>query len=178
MSAQRTAIAKRPPRALIVAGVLLLLGLGVSAWIGFSDGGAISVNERIDRHNETVRSEVTAARERGEEPASEVKEVARQNTDRRPNGGLRGRGVGSGATQRETPAEPENELANEQGTSTASTTGAVAGSATSTESEAGSSEAATSTATSEAPSDATTAETDAPATTTAADATGTSSATS
>lgn len=72
---------------LIIASVLVLCGIGASAAVGFSDGGKIDVNQTIQTRNDRLTSS-------GELPPGETI-VPVQNTTGQPNGGLRGRGVGT-----------------------------------------------------------------------------------
>jgi hypothetical protein len=78
---------KNRRRQLIVAGVVMVFGIGASAAVGFSDAGRIDVNQTIESRNERITSS-------SDNPGGEVV-VPVQSTSNQPNGGMRGRGVGT-----------------------------------------------------------------------------------
>lgn len=111
---------------IVVATILIALGVGSSAMVGFTDEGQIDVQKTIEERNERIRNNQADERDL----SGSLVEVPVQNTNaQRADGGLIGRGVGSGTTA---PAPPV-------ATSTATSS---AESATSTEAVATSTEAA------------------------------------
>lgn len=112
--ASKKAKSKAKQKQSIVIGAILLIGVIASAGVGFTDDGAIDVNEAIEARNERMRS--------GQLSDSDTKRVIVpvQNTEanKLPDGGLVGLGVGA-----EKPApKPEPEVS----TSTATSTDGVA----------------------------------------------------
>lgn len=108
-TAQRAANRRR----LVVVG-LLIIGIGASAAVGFTDQGQIDVMKTIEQRNQRIRTNTTDERDAF---TSNV-EVPVQNTSNKPDGGLVGRGIG---------AQPP-EVKTEEATSTASSTDATASS--------------------------------------------------
>ena len=109
-----------------LVGVLILLGVGVSAMVGFMDEGVIDVQKTIEDRNERIRTNTADERDIF---FSNV-EVPVQNTSKKADGGLIGR---------PTPVTPKPASTTATSTEeTASTTDAIA---SSTESVASSTEA-------------------------------------
>lgn len=98
----------------IVVVLLLVVGVGVSAALGMSDRGVIDVTARM---NEQMQLQAKIAGENGESTTYTVPVQNAQVVDV-PNGGLRGRGIGSEPTP--PPAPPV-----ESASSTATTTDAA-----------------------------------------------------
>jgi len=95
---------KTKKKHLIIATVLLLSGVGASAAVGFTDSGKIDVNQTIQARNDRIMSA-------GEEAAGET--IVPVQTTTLPNGGMRGRGIGTRnvATTTETVATTTEETA-------------------------------------------------------------------
>lgn len=102
LTAERKLRNKRRQQVAIVL-VILLLGIGSSAAVGFQDKGVIDVNQTIAARNAKSQASGDGTQET----------IPVQNTSKAPNGGLRGLGVGSA------PAEPAP--VEEVATTTAST---------------------------------------------------------
>lgn len=79
----------------IVFFTILIVGIGVSAAVGYTDKGVIDVNEAIEARNERIRAG------QGGQGADGTQSVVVpvQNTNRQADGGLRGLGVGSAPRQ-------------------------------------------------------------------------------
>lgn len=85
IAASKAAV-KSTRRQVAVVAILISLGVGASAGVGFTDKGAIDVNQTIATRNEKIT--------RGEEQG-EI--VSVQNTPQLPDGGLIGLGIGGPA---------------------------------------------------------------------------------
>ncbi len=103
---------KTRKKQLLIASLLLLVGVGASAAVGFSDTGQIDVNKTIEDRNDRITSS-------SDNPTGEIV-VPVQNTSGEPNGGMRGRGVG---TRNVTPPVPVEGASSTE--ATASTTDTV-----------------------------------------------------
>lgn len=77
------AASKSTRRQLVVVSLLILIGVGASAGIGFTDKGSIDVNKTITDRNDKI----TRGEEQGEL-------VGMQSTTQEPDGGLIGLGIG------------------------------------------------------------------------------------
>lgn len=104
---QKSRRKKRRQAGVVVA--ILLLGVGSSAAVGFQDKGVIDVNQTINERNQKNQSSGN-----GNQDVIPV-----QNTNKAPNGGLKGLGIGSASSK---PEPEEEEIA------TATTSDAVASS--------------------------------------------------
>lgn len=101
---------------IIIVGVVMLIGVGASAAVGFTDDGRIDVNEAIEARNDRIRSG------QAEDSQSVVVPVQNTNANQLPDGGLVGLGVGA------TPPPPPEPVATSSASSTASSTDEVASS--------------------------------------------------
>jgi hypothetical protein len=72
---------------------LLVLGMGTSAAVGLSDSGQINVEQTIEERNERIRSDQANEND----TINSKVELPVQNTEvnSKPDGGLKGRGIGS-----------------------------------------------------------------------------------
>ncbi|USN87511.1 MAG: hypothetical protein H6779_03800 [Candidatus Nomurabacteria bacterium] len=123
-------------RGVIIVAVLIVV-LGATLWIGFSDKGQIDVSEKIAERNAKIASGDTSSIEESPRGGSQVIPV-QNTTPSVPNGGLRGRGVGT-AKVSQPPVEDSIESASSTATSTATSTDVSTneeGNSTSTESGA------------------------------------------
>jgi hypothetical protein len=101
--------------------VLVVIGIGSSAAVGFTDRGTIDVNQVITERNERVQSS-----------GSGESIIPEQNVNQRPDGGLIGGYGASGRSPVSAPTpEPEEDMSTSTATSTATTT--ATSTATSTE---------------------------------------------
>jgi hypothetical protein len=80
---------------IIVATILMAFGFGASAMVGFTDEGQINVQKTIEDRNERIRN--NQANER-DFIGGRVEVPVQNTTVRQADGGLIGRGVGSGTT--------------------------------------------------------------------------------
>lgn len=91
ISAEGIARKKANRRKMVVAG-LILLGIGSSAAVGFTDGGQIDVLKTIEERNQRIRTNTT---NESDTFSSNVEvPVQTTNTNSKPDGGLKGRGTG------------------------------------------------------------------------------------
>jgi hypothetical protein len=91
ISAEGIARKKANRRRVVVAG-LVLLGIGSSAAVGFTDSGQIDVLKTIEERNQRIRTNTTDERDAF---SSNVEvPVQTTNTSNKPDGGLKGRGTG------------------------------------------------------------------------------------
>lgn len=112
----------RPSRKLIVVGLVLMSGLGATLWIGFSDQGQIDVSAKIVERNNEIMAGVRPDGDENSATIAKSQIVPVQNTNTTvPNGGLRGRGVGTAKVE-----QPNVPLATSTATSTASSTSDIA----------------------------------------------------
>lgn len=81
---------KAANRRKLVVLVLLILGIGASAMVGFTDQGQIDVVKTIEDRNSRIRNNSADARD----VITSNVEVPVQNTNKMPDGGLVGRGTG------------------------------------------------------------------------------------
>lgn len=119
VSLPRQSRLRRNRGVVIVVMLLLMVGVGVSAALGMSDRGVIDVTARM---NEQSQLQAKIAGENGESTTYTVPVQNTQVVDV-PNGGLRGRGIGSEPTPPPTPTV-------ENASSTATTTDATTSSST------------------------------------------------
>lgn len=84
----------------IIASLIILVGVGGSAGIGYTDKGGIDVNQTIDARNEKIR-----------QSGSNELILPVQNTSQEPDGGLIGRGIGTpkATTTKETETDTTTE---------------------------------------------------------------------
>lgn len=75
----------------VIVGVIIMLGVGASAVVGYTDRGQIDVNKTIEARNERIR----AGGGTPDDVTTEVIPVQNTNNTGKADGGLRGRGVGS-----------------------------------------------------------------------------------
>jgi hypothetical protein len=102
---------------LIVIGVILFVGVGSSAAVGYTDQGQIDVAQVVEERNQRARD---GGADAGGNPADSI-EVPVQNTSKAANGGLVGLGTGS---------KPKPKPPVDTATSTASSTDQTASSTT------------------------------------------------
>lgn len=81
---------------LITAFVVLVIGIGISAVVGFTDKGQIDVQKTIQERNERIRTNTTDERDAN----TQLIEVPVQNTNIKPKEGL----VGAGKAKAPAPA--------------------------------------------------------------------------
>lgn len=116
------ALERRRQTRLIIIGVLVAIGVGASAAVGFTDEGEIDVLKTIEARNERIRNNQATE----QDVLTTTIEVPVQNTnERKVDGGLKGRGTGGAAP------EPPEEVASTTASSTdvtASSTDATASS--------------------------------------------------
>lgn len=92
--AETKVVALHKRKQVIVTGSVLLFGIFASAMIGFTDDGQIDVQKTIEERNERIRNNQA----NNDDLISGMVEVPVQNTSVKADGGLIGRGVGSGTT--------------------------------------------------------------------------------
>lgn len=76
---------RKGQRQVIIVGLILIIGIGSSAAIGSTDKGMINVNQAINERNQKTANP----------DGSQTVTVPVQNTSNKPNGGLKGLGVGT-----------------------------------------------------------------------------------
>ncbi len=76
---------------------IVVLVLGTATWIGFSDNGQIDVNARITERNQKQANDANAAanEQNGENVPQTIVVPVQNSAPTEPNGGRRGRGVGT-----------------------------------------------------------------------------------
>jgi len=126
-------IQKQRQKQFIVIGIILFVGVGASAAVGYKDKGQINVTQVIEDRNQRVRTGNTDGRDA---QASQV-EVPVQNTSKAANGGLVG--LGTGGTKPKPPVDTATSTASST-EATASSTEAVASSTNPTTESASSTE--------------------------------------
>ena len=125
LSADKVERRRKKKRAATIA-VLLAIGIGASAAVGYSDKGQIDVEGTIEARNERIRNHTADERDL----VTSVVEVPVQNTstNSRPDGGLVGRGSSGPATPRAVPLPPVSTTTATSSDETASSTKNVASS--------------------------------------------------
>ena len=108
---------KRGYKKMMIVGGILLLGFGAAAYIGNSDSGQINIASVIDERNKQTAAGNNSGD--GSSGASTVIPVQNTAPPSVPNGGLRGRGVG---TAKVVTPPPIVEEATSSATSTATST--------------------------------------------------------
>jgi hypothetical protein len=108
----------------LITAVILVVGVGASAAIGFTDQGQIDVNQAIEERNERIRS----GQLREGDTQRVIVPVQNTQANKLPDGGLIGLGVGAAPPP---PPEPATTTA----TTTATSTDATATSTTDVEGE-------------------------------------------
>ena len=137
----RISVNKKPKKSykkvMIVVGILLI-GFAASAYIGNSDSGQINIASVIDERNKQIASGNAASEN---SPSGSTATIPVQSTapPTVPNGGLRGRGVGTAKVKQPAPAVAASSTATssdeigETASSTATTTATTNNKATSTD---------------------------------------------
>jgi hypothetical protein len=105
---------KQRQKQFIIIGMILFVGVGASAAVGYTDKGQISVAQVIEERNQRVR----AGNADGRDGQTSRIEVPVQNTNKAANGGLVG--LGTGGTKPKPPVDTS--------TTTATSTDAIASS--------------------------------------------------
>lgn len=85
-------VQKKRKKQTIIIGVVLLIGVGLSAIVGYTDKGQIDVQETIEARNERIRTNTTD--ERDVNTSTVEVPVQNTNTAGKADGGLVGRGTG------------------------------------------------------------------------------------
>jgi hypothetical protein len=127
---------KQLQKQFIIIGVILFLGVGTSAVVGYSDKGQINVAQVVEDRNQRVKTGATDE----SDTATELVAVPVQNTNKSANGGLVGLGTGGAkpkpSTDTATSTASSTDITASSTKAVASSTNPAAESASSTEESA------------------------------------------